>query len=243
MPVESTRHLGYTCRPMPIHTFAGRAFVALTALAWAGAASAQAPSNQDLIGTWNITLTSPQGVHPTTMLIQEEAGTLSGTVTGLPGTTPLVITSSESGVTLSFSVDYQGQPIPVVMSGKLTGTDIKGTVDYANGSASGDFSGAKAGAEVAAATSLAGAWDVTGDAGGGYGFALTQDGTAVSGVLRTPDGAELPLKGTFEANVLNLSVAADAVSGTITGALDGASLRGRYDIDGNAGAWSAVRKP
>ena len=82
-----------------------------------------------------------------------------------------------------------------------------------------------------------------GEAGGGYGFTLSQEGTAVSGVLRTPDGVELPLKGTFEGNALNLSVVSDAATGTITGALEGADLKGRYDIGGNAGAWSAVRKP
>lgn len=229
---------------MALDTFAVRALIASSVLVWASTVLAQAPSNQDLIGTWNITLTSPQGTHPTTMEIREESGQLAGSVTGLPGTTPVVVKTSESGVTMSFSVDYQGQPIPVVMTGKVAGTEIKGTVDYASGGAAGDFSGAKAGAATAAgASSLTGTWEVTGDGGGGYSFQLTQEGTAVNGVLRTPDGAELPLKGTYENNVLNLAVTADAAPGTIKGALEGAGLKGSYDIGGNAGSWSAVRKP
>ena len=67
------------------HPLAVRALVASSALVWAGAAYAQAPSNQDLVGTWNITMTSPQGSHPTTMTIREEAGQLVGAMTGLPG--------------------------------------------------------------------------------------------------------------------------------------------------------------
>lgn len=229
---------------MAFHTFAVRALVAASALVWVGVAHAQAPSNQDLVGTWNITLTSPQGTHPTTMTIREEGGQLAGAVTGLPGTTPVVVKTSESGVTMTFSVDYQGQPIPVVMSGKVSGADIKGTVDYASGGAAGDFSGSKAGAATAAAgNSLTGVWTITGDGGGGYSFKFSHQGAAVNGVLITPDGAELPVKGTFENNALKLAVTSDSVSGTVTGTLDGEALKGSYDIGGNAGSWSAVRKP
>ena len=229
---------------MAFHQFAVRALVASSALVWAGVAFAQAPSNQDLVGTWNITLTSPQGTHPTTVTIREEGGQLAGAVTGLPGTTPLVVKTSESGVTMSFDVDYQGQPIPVVMIGKVSGTEIKGAVDYANGGAGGDFTGTKAGAtDAAVGASVTGTWDITGDGGGGYSFSFTQDGSAVSGVLKTPDGLELPVKGTFENSVLNLAVTADGAAGTVKGTLEGAALKGSYDIAGNAGSWSAVRKP
>ena len=215
------------------------------ALAWAGAAHAQAPSNQDLIGAWSITMTSPQGSHPTTLTIREDGGQLTGTLTGLPGPSPVAVKTSDAGVTLSFSVDYQGQPVPVVMSGKVTGTDIKGTVDYAGGAAGGDFSGSKAGAAASAAddSSVTGNWDITGDGGGGYAFKLTQEGTGVTGILRTPDGAEIPVKGTFENNALSLAVATDSVSGTIKGVREGAALKGTYDLGGNSGSWSAVRKP
>lgn len=237
---------GTLSRYMSMHTRAVRALVASLTLTWAVAAHAQAPSNQDLIGTWNLTMTSPQGSHPTTLTIREEGGQLAGNLSGLPGPSPVAVKTSETGVTLSFSVDYQGQAVPVVMSGKVTGSDIRGTVDYAGGAAGGDFSGSKAAATASSAagdSSLTGTWDITGDNGGGYSFKLTQEGTAVSGILRTPDGAEVPVKGTFENGALTLAVSTDSMSGTIKGARDGAALKGTYDIGGNAGSWSATRKP
>lgn len=228
-----------------MHTRAVRALVASLTLAWAGAAYAQAPSNQDLVGTWNLTMTSPQGSHPTTLTVREEGGQLAATLSGLPGPSPVTVKTDEKGVTLSFSVDYQGQAVPVVMTGKVTGTDIKGTVNYAGGAAGGDFSGSKSAAATAVSgdESLTGTWDITGSNGGGYTFQLTQEGTAVTGILRTPDGAEVPVKGTFESNALSLAVSTDSTSGTIKGARDGAALKGTYDIGGNTGSWSATRKP
>lgn len=223
---------------MASHTRVVRGVVAASILGWAGVAFAQAPAANDLVGTWNITMTSPVGTHPTTMAIRQEGGQLTGTVDGLPGATPVIVKTSETGVTFSFSVDYQGQPVSVVMAGKVTGTDIRGSVDYADGGGAGDFSGSKAGA-----ASLSGAWAITGDGGDGYSFMFTHDGAAIGGVLRTPDGNELPLKGTFENGRLSLTVVSDSMSGTIDGTYDAGALKGRYDIAGNTGAWSAVRKP
>ena len=53
----------------------------------------------------------------------------------------------------------------------------------------------------------------------------------------------MPLKGTFENSALSLAVTPDDMAGTLKGAFEGAVLKGSYDIGGNAGAWSATRKP
>ena len=234
---------------MGIRQFILRAFVASSVVACATAASAQAPSTQDLVGTWNLTLTSPQGSRPTTLVIKEDAGQLVGAMTGLPTIGDVKVATSDAGVRMSFAVDYQGQPVDIVMVGKLAGTELKGTVDYANGAATGDFTGAKAGAATpgAAATPAAdgvtGTWDVTRDGGGGYSFKLAQEGTAVSGVAKTPKGVEIPLKGTFENNALDLAVTGDSISGKVKATLEGVVLKGSYDIGGDTGSWSATRKP
>ncbi len=227
-----------------------RAIVASSALVVATVALAQAPTNQALVGTWNLTLTSPQGTHPGTVTIKDEAGKLSGAMSGELGALPVDVKTTETGVALSFTVDYQGQPLPIVLAGKVDGANLKGTVDYGNGSATGEFTGTKAGAAAggpaagaaatAAGATVTGVWDITGDGGGGYSFDFTQDGAAVSGVLKTPDGAELPVKGTFENNALSLAVSGAA--GTIRGALDGPALKGTYDLGGNTGSFSATRK-
>jgi hypothetical protein len=237
---------------IPTHLF--KAFVASTVLVSASAAAAQAPTTQDLVGTWNVTLTSPQGTHPTTIAITEDGGKLAGTLTGLPGTTPLVVTTSESGVSLSFSVDYQGQPIPVVMTGKIAGNEIKGLVDYASGGASGDFQGTKAAVSTngsngapgtnGSATSVAGRWAIASDGGSGWAFELTQDGTAVGGLLENSDrGISLPVKGTLEDGALSLAVSGEGASGSVKGTLENGALKGSYDLNGSSGSWSATRKP
>jgi len=231
------------------HPLAVRVLVASSALVWAGAAYAQAPSTQDLVGTWNLTLTSPQGSHPTTVVIKEDAGELVGEMTGLPIVGRVKVATSDTGVTLSFAVDHEGQPVDILLTGKVTGTEIKGTVDYAGGAATGDFNGTKSGAapvsaSAAGAVSLTGTWIlVSTQSSAGWTMDLAQEGTKVTGTLRNAgQGIEMPLKGTHENGALSLDVGGDA-TGTIKGSFEGDVLKGRYDVGGNAGAWSATRKP
>lgn len=234
---------------MSLQSLVKKALVASALLSIPAAAFAQTAQN-DLVGVWNLTLTSPQGTHPTTVDIKEEGGKLVGSVTGLPGTTPASVERTESGVKIAFSVDYQGQPIEVVMSGKVTGAAVKGTVDYANGAAAGDFEGTKgaAAAATSAATngtsSVSGAWTISSDGGSGWSMELTQSGSAVTGALKNPDqGITLPVKGTLEGGALLLNVESTEVTGTVKGTLDGTMLKGTYDLGGSSGSWSAVRRP
>ena len=134
------------------------------------------------------------------------------------------------------------------MAGKVSSANFQGTVDYAGGAATGDFKGTKAGAAPAgssanAATGVTGDWDVTSDAGSGWVLSLTQDGSAVSGMLKGPDRQELSVKGTLVSNALDLAVTADNAAGTLKATLEGGALKGKFDIAGSAGAWSATRKP
>ncbi len=211
-------------------------------------ASAQPPAPQDLVGTWNLNLTSPQGTHPATFTIQEDAGKLTGSISGEMGTTPVDVKTSDAGVTLAFTVDYQGQPLPILLRGKLADGGLKGTVDYGNGSATGDFEGRKAatatnGGAAAAAETVTGTWAITSDGGPGWSMALTQEGTAVTGTLRNAEsGMSFALKGTLAGTALDLVVSGEA-SGTIKGTLGGGSLKGSYEVGGSAGAWSATRNP
>lgn len=230
---------------MSLRSFVKKALVASALLSIPAAVLAQT-TEKDLVGTWNITLTSPQGTHPTTLDIKEDGGRLVGSVTGLPGTSPASVERTESGVKIAFTVDYQGQPIDVVMSGKVTGAAVKGTVDYANGSAAGDFTGTKGGAAASTngAAGVAGAWTISSDGGSGWSMDLTQSGSAVTGALKNADqGITLPVKGTLEGGALLLAVDSAEVTGTVKGTLDGTMLKGTYELGGNTGSWSAVRRP
>jgi hypothetical protein len=235
---------------MGIRQFVLRALAVASIVASAATASAQAPSTQDLVGMWNLTLTSPQGTHPTTLTIKDEAGELVGTLTGLPTVGGVKVATSDAGVRITFAVDYEGQPVDVVMVGKLTGAEIKGTVDYASGAATGDFSGSKAGTAPAAAAStdaasLSGTWNVTSPSSStGWTLELTQDGTAISGTLKNADqGISLPVKGMLENGTLSLTASGE-MAGTLKATVEAGELKGgSYDIGGNSGSWSATRKP
>jgi hypothetical protein len=230
---------------MPHLSLVTKALVASALLAFPAAALAQT-AEKDLIGSWNLTLTSPQGTHPTTVDIKDDGGKLVGNVTGLPGTTPASVERTDTGVRIVFSVDYQGQPIDVVMSGKVTGNTVKGTVDYAGGAAAGEFQGSKTGTDAAAGATakVGGAWTISSDGGSGWSMELTQTGTSVTGALKNADqGMTLPVKGTFEGGALILNVESTDAAGIVKGTLDGAMLKGTYEIGGNAGSWSAVRRP
>ncbi len=249
-----------------------RTLVASVGLVCASTVFGQAPSTASLVGIWDITLTSPQGTHPSTITLREDAGKVTGTVQGLPGATSVVVTSTDAGVTLAFSVNHQGQPLAVLMTGKVDGSTIKGTVDYANGQEVGDFMGTRkaatgtatdttaAGAtastgspttgssSTAAAGTVAGQWAITSDAGSVWSMALVQDGSAVTGTLTDGDNAATyQAKGTFTAGALSL-VATGQPQGqpielTVKGTLEGESLKGTYSVGDSNGTWTAMRKP
>lgn len=229
---------------MPLLSLVKKALVA-SALSWFAVAASAQTVEKDLIGTWNLTVTSPQGTHPTTLDIKDDGGKLAGSVTGLPGTTPASVERTETGLKIAFSVDYQGQPIEIVMLGKVTGNTVKGTVDYASGAAAGEFHGSRTGGGDGAATAkVGGAWTISSDGGSGWSMELTQTGSAVTGALKNPDqGVTLPVKGTFEGGALTLDVESADAAGVVKGTLDGAMLKGTYQIGGAAGSWSAVRRP
>ncbi|HTV02870.1 MAG TPA: putative Ig domain-containing protein [Luteitalea sp.] len=233
------------------HVF--RAFVASTMVICASAAHAQTPAPKELVGTWKLTMTSPQGTYPSTLVLDDASGRLQGTVTiATAGVVPVTVETSDAGVKLSFSVDYQGQAVPVVMMGKLTEGTFKGTVDYMSGAAAGEFEGKKDGASsavpaagaVTAPAGVAGNWTIASSGGSGWAFELTQDATTVAGFLKNADqGMTLPVKGTLEGDALSLTITGD-VSGTIKGTLDSSGvIKGTYVVDGNSGNFSATRKP
>lgn len=233
---------------MTISQLAFRAFLASSVVVCALAVHAQAPSSQDLVGTWKVTMTSPQGSHPMTLIVTDTAGKLAGTVSGEMGSLPASVETSEAGVKILFTVDYQGSPLPIALTGKLASGALKGTSDYGNGMAAGEFEGSKEGAAAPAAaadaSSVAGTWTISSSGGDGWFLELTQEAAGVSGFLKNDgQGVTLPVKGTLEAGALTLSITGGDASGTIKGTLEAGALKGSYEVNGDTGTWSATRKP
>ena len=108
---------------MAISQVAFRALLASSVVVCASAVQAQAPSSQDLVGTWKVTMTSPQGSHPMTLVVTDTAGKLAGNVAGEMGTLPAAVETSETGVKILFTVDYQGSPLPIALTGKVANTE------------------------------------------------------------------------------------------------------------------------
>lgn len=233
---------------MTFFQLAARAFVASSVVVSATAASAQAPSSQDLAGTWKVTMTSPQGSHPMTLTVTDTAGALAGTVSGEMGTLPATVETSEVGVKILFTVDYQGSPLPIALTGTLARGVLKGTSDYGNGMAAGDFEGTREGAAAVTPTAdaarVAGTWTISSSGGDGWSLELSQEGSGVSGFLKNAgQGVTLPVKGTLDAGALSLAITGGDASGTIKGTLDAEALKGEYEVNGSTGTWSATRKP
>ena len=236
------------CGAMAISQVAFRALLASSVVVCASAVQAQAPSSQDLVGTWKVTMTSPQGSHPMTLVVTDTAGKLAGNVAGEMGTLPAAVETSETGVKILFTVDYQGSPLPIALTGKVAAGVLKGTSDYGNGMATGEFEASKEGAAAPAAAAdasgVAGTWTIASSGGDGWSLELTQEAATVSGFLKNAgQGITLPVKGTLEAGALSLAIAGGDATGTIKGALDAGALKGSYEVNGDTGTWSATRKP
>lgn len=227
---------------MTFHSLVVRTVVSSCIVVSSAAAYAQAPTAKDLVGTWKLTITSPQGSHPGTLVLSEDGGKVVGNLDGEMGKLPVSVTTSEKGVTIAFTVDYQG-PLAVVLTGTVAGDTMKGLVDYGGGMAAGDFEGTRGGAAATSAgASVTGTWAITADAGSGWELTLTQDGPSVTGQLtNAADGILCDVRGTLEGTVLTLQVSGQA-NGAMKGAIENGALSGSYDIEGSSGRWSATRK-
>lgn len=228
---------------MAIQTLVARALLASGVLVVSTMSFAQAPAARDLVGTWKMTMTSPQGTHPGTLVVREESGNLVATMDGEMGKLPATVTTSEKGVTIAFTVDYQG-PLAVVLTGSVTGDTMKGLVDYGNGMAGGDFEGSREAASTTSEAGVTGTWTITSAEGGsGWELTLTQDGTNVTGRLENAgQGLVGDVKGTLEGSALKLQVSGQ-FAGTMNATLENGTLSGSFDVEGTAGRWTGARKP
>lgn len=224
--------------------------LALTALTFAPAfASAQTT----LTGTWELTMTTPQGPNTVEVNVTQTGEAITGELISPLGNAPFKGTFIKDVLSVTASVDMQGTPLAIVFDGKLTGETLAGTVKF------GDFGEAPwtgkrkpAGAAAApatttapaAATTTAAAATTTAPAGAGVSgkwniqidlpgnpipitATLKQDGTAVTGTFVGPQG-EIPVTGTMTGTTLKLDLAAPGgMNISMTGELGPDGLKGK----------------
>ena len=239
-------------RRLPMISFLFLVICATTVVAQSGNAG----------GTWDATLTSPQGTFNVQLILKQDGDKLSGVVKSARGEIPVEGTSNGKDIKLKYTIKFQENDMLITLAGALDGASIKGTADY-GGLADGEFN-AKRASDAAAATAkapastapasdktdISGAWSFQVESSAGSGsptFTFKQDGEKLAGQYKGAFG-EAPLTGTVKGNKVDfvIKVEAQGQQMTITYAgtveKDG-SMKGTAQL-GEAGSatWTAKRK-
>ena len=213
-------------------------------------------------GTWDTTLTSPQGTFNVQLILKQDGEKLSGVVKGQRGETPVEGTLIGKDIKLKYTIKFQDNDMLITLTGALDGASIKGSADY-GGLADGEFS-AKRASEAAATTTkapanttsgsdktdISGAWTFQVETSAGSGsptFTFKQEGEKLSGQYKGAFG-EAPVTGTVKENKIDFAIKVDVQGqqGTLTYAgtveKDG-SMKGTAQL-GEVGSatWTAKRQ-
>src|SRR6267143_1874023 len=89
-------------------------------------------------GTWDATLTSPQGTFNVQLILKQDGEKLSGVIKGQRGDTPVVGTMNGKDIKLKYTIKFQDNDMLITLTGALDGASIKGSADY-GGLADGEF--------------------------------------------------------------------------------------------------------
>lgn len=179
----------------------------------------------NVAGHWNAVASSPDGqtFEPTVDLEQGPEG-VTGKFTWIDGTTIDLTGGKLEGNALTFTVaiDFGGQAMNIVFKSTVDGDSMTGTADYDLGGQTGtvDFTATRG----AAASPLAGDWDITLSTEDGQTFdvklAVKDEAGALSGQYTGPAG---------EAPVSNLKVDGERVTFTVERERDGQKFTIEYD--------------
>ncbi len=94
-------------------------------------------------GTWDATLTSPQGTFNVQLNLKQDGEKVNGVIKGQRGETPVEGTLTGKDLKLKYTIKFQENDLPITLTGTLDGTTIKGSADY-GGLAQGDFNAKRA---------------------------------------------------------------------------------------------------
>jgi hypothetical protein len=87
---------------------------------------------QSIAGTWDATVTTPNGGGKPTLTFVVKGDSVSGTVKRPTGeVVPLKGTIKGKDLTYTYSISGDGQSIPVTVKAKVVGDSLSGTMDFA----------------------------------------------------------------------------------------------------------------
>jgi hypothetical protein len=189
----------------------------ITLIALASAFAAQSPS---VVGSWDITIESPQGSNKSLLVIKKDGDKLGGALKSPRGERPLESVSiSGSDITFVMKANIQGQDMVFTYKGKVEKDSMKGDADF-GGFATGTWSavphkeGEAASSSMAAAAphtsgaDVTGDWSVTVETSAGSGnpsFTFKQEGEKLTGMYKGQLG-EGPVTGSVKGADITFSV-------------------------------------
>jgi len=213
-------------------------------------------------GTWDASLTSPQGSFNVQLVLKQDGEKVTGVVRSQRGEVPLEGTNNGKEITLKYTIKFQDNDLPITLSGSFEAASIKGSADY-GGMAQGEFTAKRAADAGAApakppttsapannASDVSGEWQVQVETGNGTGsptFTFKQDGEKLTGQYKGAFG-EAPVTGTFKDGKITFTIKVDAQGQPLTinyaGTLEkDGTLKGTVDLgDVGSGTWTGKRK-
>jgi hypothetical protein len=238
--------------------------VAMFTLILAGllAVNTRALAQSSAVGTWDITIESPNGKRESQLVIKQDGGKLTGALKSPRGERPLDSIKVEGNdITFVMTANVQGQDMVMTYKGKVEKDSMKGDADF-GGLASGSWSavphkeGAGAMPAPPAAQSSSSAANISGDwafavetqAGSGSPtFTFKQNGENLTGTYKGQFG-EAPLTGTVKGADVKFTIKVNAQGQDLTITYNG-KIDGKDNMKGTAsfgemgeGTWTAKRK-
>jgi hypothetical protein len=212
-----------------------------------------------IVGTWDVTIESPQGKRNAMLVIRQDGGKLAGAMKSQAGERPLdSITLKGDDITFAITRNIQGQDMVITYKGKVEKGSMKGDADF-GGLATGTWSAAPHKEEAAPAASagpsagsvnITGVWAFAVETAAGSGtptFTFKQDGESLTGTYKGQFG-EAPLTGTVKGSAIKFTVKVNAQGQDITINYTG-TIENKDSMKGNAafgdlgeGTWTAKRK-
>jgi hypothetical protein len=218
--------------------------------------------NPNVVGSWDITIESPQGTRTALLVIKQDGDKLTGMIKSPRGERPLdSITVKGNDITLVMTINAQGQDLLVTYKGKAEKDKMSGEADF-GGFATGAWSAVPHKEDAATpatappattasdAGNITGVWNFTVETPSGSGtptFTLKQEGEKVTGTYKGQLG-EAPVTGTVKGSdvmlTIKLSPQGEEITVTYTGKITGKDAMSGKAVFGSLGegTWTAKKK-
>ena len=249
----------------------GVTFILIVLALSVAAARPRAFQSASVVGSWDVTIDSPQGQRTVLMVIKKDGEKFTGAMKSPQGERPLdSVAVKGDEITFVMTRQVQGQDMVITYKGKIAKDSMKGDADF-GGLATGtwsavphkeDAAGASSGPAATPATpatpaapssgsnNISGAWDFAVETAGGSGtptFTFKQEGENLTGTYKGQFG-EAPLTGTVKGDNVEFTIKISAQGQSITAAYSG-KITGKDSMKGivalgdlGEGTWTAKRK-